>query len=61
MSMRIYRKINPKEVQFSFVKVSVPNLLNILRKLKGFKAGGYDNIPTSMFKDCAEEIAAPLA
>ena len=55
------KKINPKEVQFFFVKVSVLDLLKILRKLKGSKAGGYDNIPRSMIKDCAEEITAPLA
>ena len=34
----LWKKINPKEAQFSFVKVSVSDLLNILRKLKGSKA-----------------------
>ena len=54
------KRINPKELQFSFEKVTASNMVKLLRQLKASKASGYDGIPTSMIKDGAEELAVPL-
>ncbi len=54
------KRINPKELQFSFENVSASNMVKLLRRLKASKASGYDGIPTSMIKDGAEELAVPL-
>ncbi len=54
------KRINPKELQFSFEKVSASNMVKLLGQLKASKASGHDGIPTSMIKDGAEELAVPL-
>ncbi|CAB4037008.1 Hypothetical predicted protein [Paramuricea clavata] len=57
---KLSKRINQKELQFTFEKVSASNMVKLLRQLKASKASGYDGIPTSMIKDGAEELAVPL-
>ena len=40
--------------------VYLKDLLKILKELKTSKSAGYDNIPASLIKEGAEELAAPL-
>ena len=54
------KRINLKELQISFEKVSASNMVKLRRQLKASKASGYDGIPASMIKDGAEELAVPL-
>ena len=44
---------------FEFKEVYLQDLLKILKELKTSKSAGYYNIPASLIKDGAEEIAAP--
>ena len=44
---------------FEFKEVYLQDLLKVLKELKTSKSAGYDNIPASLIKEGAEEIAAP--
>ena len=53
-------KINLKNHTFKFTPVDVSQTLKVLKNIRGSKAAGPDNIPASMIKDAAEELAAPI-
>ena len=44
----LMKKINPENIQFSFKKISAYDLVITVKQLKRSKAGGYDNIPSSL-------------
>ena len=52
---------NPKKSTFNFKMTSTKDIRDILMKLKRKKASGYDDIPTSLIVDEANEIAGPLS
>ena len=54
-------KINLKNHTFKFTPVDVSQTLKVLKNIRGSKAAGPDNIPASMIKDAAEELAAPIS
>ena len=43
---------------FEFKEVYLQDLLKVFKELKTSKSAGYDNIPASLIKEGAEEIAA---
>ena len=46
---------------FKFSHVSVPEVKNHLKQLKRKKAEGIDEIPNCILRDCAHELATPIA
>ena len=53
--------LNPDGKIFNFSDVSPSDVLKVLKKMKTKKAAGPDNLPGTLIKDAAEELAAPLA
>ena len=52
--------LNPDGKIFNFCNVSSSDVLKVLKKIKTKKAAGPDNLPGTLIKDGAEELAAPL-
>ena len=53
--------LNPDGKIFNFSDVSPSDVLKVLKKIKTKKAAGPNNLPGTLIKDGAEELAAPLA
>ena len=53
--------VNPQNSSFNFKQVSPRYVMKAINDLKGSKTPGFDNIPTSIIKDCNEILAYPLA
>ena len=59
---RIVKQIvNPKNYSFHFKPTSRNEVKSILKKIKRETSPGYDDIPTCMVVDGADEIATPLS
>ena len=54
-------KVNKHNSTFKFQPVRHRDDLKILQSLKSSKAAGVDNIPASLIKDGAEELATPIS
>ena len=52
---------NPSNCSFHFKSVDIADTLKILKEIRSSKSPGVDNIPATLLKDGAEELAAPIS